>query len=98
MIKLANPLRIHYCYFHSLSLNDDRPAIEKGKLLAFAWELSSFLSNKVPTFVFSPINNKSGKAAADGANAVVSKNNAILIECPIDIANAALHLVILCCN
>jgi hypothetical protein len=36
-------------------------------LLALAWELSSFLSKKVPTFVFSHINNKSGKAAVDGA-------------------------------
>jgi hypothetical protein len=72
--------------------------LQKVLLLALAWELSSFLSKKMPTFVFSHINNKSGKAAADGANAAVSKNNAILIECPIDIANAASHLVRLCCN
>jgi hypothetical protein len=66
-------------------------------LLALAWELPSFLS-KVPRSVFSHINNKSGKAAADGANAAVSKNNAILIECPVDIANAAIYPVRFCCN
>jgi hypothetical protein len=62
-------------------------------LRALAYELPIFLSKKVPRFVFSHINNKSGKAAADGANAAVSKNNAIFIECPIDIANAAIYLV-----
>jgi hypothetical protein len=73
--------------------------LRKVLLLALAWELSSFLSKKVPTFVFSHINNnKSGKTAADGANAAVSKNNAILIECSIGIVNAAIHLVRLCCN
>ena len=43
--------------------------------------------------LFSHNNNKLSKAVADGANAAVSNNNAILSEWPVDIANAAIYLV-----
>jgi NAD(P)-dependent dehydrogenase (short-subunit alcohol dehydrogenase family) len=96
MIKLANPLRIHYCYFHCLSLNDDRLAIEKGAASGIGLGIVQFSIKEGANICFQS-NIYTCQAAADAANAAVSKNNAILIECPIDIANAAIHLVISCC-